>query len=64
MIAAGILLMFIAWAVPKLLPQIPGGFPEVLWVGGEILLVIGIILLIWGLVMGGTRPIGGRRWYY
>jgi hypothetical protein len=64
MIAVGILLMFTAWALPKLLPDVPGGIPEVLHVGGVILLVIGVILLVWGAVLGGTRPIGGRRWYY
>jgi hypothetical protein len=56
--------MFTAWALPKVLPDVPGGVPEVLHVGGLILLVIGIILLVWGAVLGGTRPIGGRRWYY
>jgi protein-S-isoprenylcysteine O-methyltransferase Ste14 len=63
-IAAGILLVFIAWALPKLLPSVPSGVPEVLSVGGWILICIGLFLLIWGLVAGGTRPIGGRRWYY
>jgi hypothetical protein len=63
-IVAGIILLVIAWALPQLLPDVPPGVVNVCDGIGWLLVVFGLILLIWGLVFGGTRPIGGRRWYY
>lgn len=62
MIAAGIILLLIAYLLPDVLPNVPPGILHICSVLGWVALIIGIILLLLGLVL--HRPIAGRRYWY
>jgi hypothetical protein len=69
MIILGIILVFVAWALPQLLPDVPLGVCNVVGTGGWILIFIGIVLFILsflGIQVGrgiGAGPRGRRYWY-
>jgi hypothetical protein len=70
MIVLGAILVFAAWALPQIIPAIPPGIDNVVYVGGWILIVVGIILFLlsWlgGVQLGrgiGGGPRGRRYWY-
>ena len=65
MIVLGLLIMFIAWALPQVFPDMAPPLPaldHIAWVLGVILLVVGLILLLLQVV--GHRTVGNRRFWY
>jgi hypothetical protein len=69
MIILGIILVFAAWAIPQILPDIPPGIDNVVGGLGWLLIVLGVILFILaflGVGIGrglGAGPRGRRYWY-
>lgn len=69
MIILGIILVFAAWAIPQILPDIPPGIDNVVGGLGWLLIVLGVILFILsflGVAVGrgiGAGPRGRRYWY-
>jgi hypothetical protein len=69
MIILGIILVFVAWALPQVLPDVPPGIDHVVYVGGWLLIIIGVILWILsylGVAVGrgiGAGPRGRRYWW-
>jgi hypothetical protein len=69
MIILGIILVFAAWAIPQILPDIPPGVDNVVGGLGWLLIVIGVVLFILsflGIAVGrgiGAGPRGRRYWY-
>jgi Flp pilus assembly protein protease CpaA len=73
MMVLGLILVFIAWALPQVFPMdappLPG-IDNILWTGGWILFFVGFVLflLAWlgGVQLGrgiGAGPRGRRYWY-
>jgi Family of unknown function (DUF6131) len=60
MIVLGVVLLFLCWALPQVLPGIEPALLHIGHVLGLILVVVGLILL----VVGHFHPIGGRRYWY
>lgn len=69
MIILGLILVFAAWAVPQIVPDVPPGVIHVVDVGGWLLFAIGLVLFILsflGVAIGpgiGNGPRGHRYWY-
>jgi hypothetical protein len=73
MIILGAILVFIAWALPQLVPLTEPPWPgvdNIIYVGGWILIVAGSILFLLGWLGGiqvgrgiGAGPRGRRYWY-
>lgn len=69
MIILGIVLVFVAWAIPQILPDIPPGIDNVVGGLGWLLIVLGIVLFVLALLgvpVGrgiGVGPRGRRYWY-
>lgn len=69
MIILGIVLLLVAYLLPDLVPDVPGGILHVCSVLGTVAIIIGIILLFLGLVGrplgGGWGPqVNGRRYWW